>query len=103
LPKLQTVILVVADVTVLCCAVLWLFVRLCVVLVLCVQGVLYTHRSNYLHALITVAPDMLALGAGETRLTGRQGSSAGMHKCLSICICCIHCVLWCCAFFARFL
>jgi hypothetical protein len=44
--------------------VLWLLIHLCVVL--CLQGVLYTHRSNYLHALITVAPDMLALGAGET-------------------------------------
>jgi hypothetical protein len=32
---------------------------------LCWQGVLYTHRSNYLHALITVSPDMLALSAGE--------------------------------------
>lgn len=32
------------------------------------KGVLYTHRSNYLHALITVAPDMLALGAADTVL-----------------------------------
>lgn len=37
------------------------------------QGVLYTHRSNYLHALITVAPDMLALGAGAQQCAaGRQ-------------------------------
>lgn len=40
----------------------------------CAQGVLYTHRSNYLHALITVAPDMLALGAG-----GRSAMQKGQQ------------------------
>jgi hypothetical protein len=32
------------------------------------QGVRYTHRSNFLHALITTAPDALALSAGSTIL-----------------------------------
>jgi hypothetical protein len=30
--------------------------------------VLYTHRSNFLHALVTVTSDMLAIGAGDTVL-----------------------------------
>jgi acyl-CoA synthetase (AMP-forming)/AMP-acid ligase II len=32
------------------------------------QGVRYTHRSNFLHALITTAPDALALSASSTIL-----------------------------------
>jgi fatty-acyl-CoA synthase len=32
------------------------------------QGVRYTHRSNFLHALITTAPDALALSAASTIL-----------------------------------
>eukprot|EP00878_Enallax_costatus_P015485 GHUV01016220.1.p1 GENE.GHUV01016220.1~~GHUV01016220.1.p1 ORF type:complete len:332 (+),score=59.55 GHUV01016220.1:178-1173(+) len=32
------------------------------------KGVLYTHRSNYLHALITIGPDSLCLGAQSTVL-----------------------------------
>jgi hypothetical protein len=39
-------------------------VCLCAGLLSVLQGVLYTHRSNYLHAIITTTPDMLALGAG---------------------------------------
>jgi hypothetical protein len=29
---------------------------------------MYTHRSNMLHAMITVMPDALALGCGSTML-----------------------------------
>lgn len=32
------------------------------------QGVRYTHRSNFLHALITIGPDGLALSATSTVL-----------------------------------
>eukprot|EP00879_Flechtneria_rotunda_P024617 GHRR01026115.1.p1 GENE.GHRR01026115.1~~GHRR01026115.1.p1 ORF type:complete len:265 (+),score=70.67 GHRR01026115.1:511-1305(+) len=32
------------------------------------QGVLYTHRSNFLHAMILLSPDALALGASSTIL-----------------------------------
>lgn len=32
------------------------------------QGVLYTHRSNFLHAMVTIGPDSLCLGAQSTVL-----------------------------------
>lgn len=61
------------QLTAFCCdnAVPWR-VHCCTACCRCVQGVLYTHRSNYLHALITVAPDMLALGAGGALPSGHQ-------------------------------
>jgi hypothetical protein len=48
----------------------------CLCPVVCHKGVLYTHRSNYLHALITTTPDMLALGAGGWSLEAAAAISA---------------------------
>lgn len=35
-----------------------------------VQGVVYTHRSNWLHALMVVAPDALSIGSASSIMVG---------------------------------
>lgn len=37
------------------------------------QGVLYSHRSNYLHALLGMMPDNLGLSAADSVLMVRLG------------------------------
>jgi len=58
------------------------------------KGVMYSHRSNMMHALITVMPDALALGSDSTMLVRGLGALAVVLA-LSVSLYVVYLGVWC--------